>query len=467
MMVRHISDEDCVMRMFSAALCVAVIAAAGQLARAETPPAGKETAAATSGGKALSPAVQAAIADLSSEDYKTREGALRRLQVAMGEQMRALVSSEDPEVQSRLISLLQFNEGMTRWIIDTYKLPAAERQAQLNFGLKAEMIPVLALAFSSEGEKRVEGIRELGKIEGPEATALLGRMLNDPDRAVYVAAMEAVWDRKPTQQIVDALWDRAVDAGFAVYGAAGARMVAQNIKFRGRPIAGTTYMDTSYVRRQQDAGIACEVLVNVKAPEVVEKLKGFLANYEKAMDGTNPNANFWMYNSNTESMKNVYKLIDAYKSKEVLGALYKIATAPVRQRSQGAANRDKYFWSNRTTALATLVAGTDQKHEDYSLKRQTVAGGMWTTPTEADEDAAVKKMQEWWAANGEKLTEKAPGATKEAAGSQPAKKVEKPEAAVVPAGNGVIIHNVQAGGGAIGEVQVRVRIGPAPIQVDE
>jgi hypothetical protein len=83
---------------------------------------------------------------------------------------------------------------------------------------------------------------------------------------------------------------------------------------------------------------------------------------------------------------------------------------------------------------------------------------MWTSPTEADEDAAVKKMQAWWAANGEKFSEgkmaKEPAATKPAA-----QQVEE----AAPVNNGVIIHNMQVGGGA-GAMQVQVQIGPAPMQ---
>jgi hypothetical protein len=221
------------------------------------------------------------------------------------------------------------------------------------------------------------------------------------------------------------------------------------------------------MRRQQDGGIACEVLVNLKSPQVVEKLKKFLESYEKAMDGNNQNnASFWMYNSNAEPMKNVYKLIEAYKSREVLGMLYKVATGPVRQRSQGNLNNEKYFWSNRTTALAVLVAGTDQKHEDYKIKRMTMAGGMWTTPTEAEEDESVKKMQAWWAANADKIvdTPMDKAAKELPAASQPA--ARKEEAAAPVNNRNVIIHNVQVGGGAVGGagVEVKVHIGPAGVQ---
>jgi hypothetical protein len=440
------------MRKFPTAVCVAVLIGAGQLGWAQGPATEKPAA------QALSPAVQAAITDLSSEDFKTREGALKRLQVAMGEQMRALVRSDDPEVQSRLISLLQFNDGLTRWMIDIYKLPAEERTAQLNFGLQPDMIPVLALAFSADPDKRVEGVKALAKIDKPEATALLAKMLSDPDRLVYIAAMEAVWDKKPTNEIVDALWDRAVEAGMTAYRGGGVAAVVQNVKFRGKVIPGHNFIDNSYIRRQQDAGIACDVLVNLKAPQVAAKLKTFLGGYEKAMDGTNPNVSFWMYTGNSEPMRNVFRLIEAYKSKDVIGTLYRIATGPVRQRQQGQMNNEKYFMSNRTMALGTVLGLTGQNLEDYKVKRLANLGNMWTSPTEADEEAAVKKLKEWWAVNGEKAGEGKTATVKEAAASQPA--TQKAEEAP-PANNNVIIHRMQVGGG--GGVQVQLQIGPASV----
>src|ERR1035437_4091989 len=253
--------------------------------------------------EALSPAVQHAIAELSTDDFKTRQEALQKLELALGQQMKLLVASEDPEVQSRLTSLLEFNDGLARWVLDAMKLPADQRKALLDLGLRPEVLPTIANVFSPEADKRGEGVKALGKIDSPEATVILARLLDDPERPVYVAAMEAVWDRKPTDAVVDALWNRAVESGFA-----GIRpqTVVQlpNVAFRGKPVAGgggVVFLGGVY--RGQDASLACDVLINLKAPQVNAKLGAIMESLEK-IAATSP----WKLNGQTEPMKNIYRL---------------------------------------------------------------------------------------------------------------------------------------------------------------
>ena len=146
----------------------------------------------------------------------------------------------------------------------------------------------------------------------------------------------------------------------------------------------------------QDATIAGDVLINIKAPQVNEKLKTYMESLEKQA-ATNP----WLLAGNTEPMKNVFRLVEAYQSKEAMGVLYRIAVGPVRQRSGGNINGDKYTWSTRTAALATVVTTTGQKLEDYKVRKNPMLN-MWVCSTEEEEDDAVKKLQEWAAANGAK-----------------------------------------------------------------
>ena len=121
--------------------------------------------------EALSPAVREAIAELSSDQFKVRQAAVEKLQMAMGRQMRAMVASDDPETKARLTSLLQFHEGLTRWMLDVMKLPPERQKEQFDFGLREDVLPLIAGVFSSDVDKRVQGVKVLGKFAGPEATA--------------------------------------------------------------------------------------------------------------------------------------------------------------------------------------------------------------------------------------------------------------------------------------------------------
>jgi hypothetical protein len=111
----------------------------------------------------------------------------------------------------------------------------------------------------------------------------------------------------------------------------------------------------------------------------------------------------------------VQRLLEIYKPREAMVVLYHMARGPLMQRMPGVMNNEKYFWSNRTAALAWLVTLTDEKPEDYHLKRMMQMGGIWTVPSEEEEHDAIKKLEEWVAANGEKY-----GLKEEDAASQPA-----------------------------------------------
>lgn len=103
-------------------------------------------------------------------------------------------------------------------------------------------------------------------------------------------------------------------------------------------------------------------------------------------------------------MKNVYKLLDAYRPKSVLPTLFHLATGQVRQPFNGQINNRRYFWSNRTLPLATLLLLTDQNPQDYKVSSVAAPIGTWVFAAQGDEEAAIKKLREWWAAHPEFTT---------------------------------------------------------------
>jgi hypothetical protein len=229
--------------------------------------------------------------------------------------------------------------------------------------------------------------------------------VGDPDRSVYVAAMEVLWDRPPTDAAVDVLWQRAVAAGVAIY-QPKVTLEASNITFRGQVLAAESVTDNSVYRQSQDHAVACDVLVHLQAPQVVARLKQMLANIEASYTGLGAGRNAWMYSGTQEPMKNFARLMRAYMPPEVIPALYRIATSRVIQRSQGNINGVKYFWSNRTWAIALLFEMTDRNPEDAKLVKQAVISGMWTVAGEAEEEIVIRDLKTWWAANADKYVMK-------------------------------------------------------------
>jgi len=209
-----------------------------------------------------------------------------------------------------------------------------------------------------------------------------------------------VWDRPPTDAVVEALWNRAIAAQFATMRPQLVERLPENVTFRGRPIPALESADNTLYARAQDNALATDVLVHLKAPQVPVKLKALLEEVETAYARQAPNGapqDVWMYMPTQESMRNAARLAEAYKPKEVVPVLYRIATGPMRQKASGQIGRQAYYWSNRTWALALTLAITRQSTQDWNLREQANLSGMWVLPAEADEKAALAMLREWWA----------------------------------------------------------------------
>ena len=345
----------------------------------------------------LSPAIDTALHRLSSEDFSVREKALHDLELAMGKQTEAMLAPGDAESKARIAALLEFNEGLSRWILNTLKLPEEQHRRLLAFGLQPEMLPIVAKLASSTPSIRIEGLHELARVQDPTVSDLIAALLDDNDRGVYIAAMEIAWDRPATDAIVDRLWERAVEAGFSIY--TPQQNQQPDVLFHGQAL-GPTFFDNAAYRRMQDSNIACDVLIHLNSPRVNLKLKAFFETVDRALSTPNARDNrIWMFGPNSAPMKNVYALLRVYRSREAMPALFRLATGPLRQPFNGQINNARYFWSNRTQPFAVLLQLTDQRSEDYKLTQLTRPPGMWAFASQIDEDAAIKKLQTWWANN--------------------------------------------------------------------
>ena len=349
---------------------------------------------------AISPAVTAAIKGLSADDFGARENAVTDLQLALAQELRAMIPGDDPEAQSRFVDLLSFEQGLCSWAKDVLKMPREKQKDVLEFGLKPEVLPHVAHLYSALSSVRVDAVKGLRKVPDPRATDLLAKAIDDPEQAVYVAAMEGVYDRPPTAAVADALWNRAVAAQFVA--ARGQPPTGPDrITFLGKPIQALNNGDNTLYQRTQDNTLATDVLAHIRPPEIAGKLKTLLdeteANYNRKSPNGQENPDIWLYMPSQEAMRNATRLMAVYKSPELVPGLYRIATGPALQRSQGQLNRNQpYFWSNRTWAIALLVQISGQTPADWNLRTTSQLQGMWSTPNEADENAAVEKLRDWW-----------------------------------------------------------------------
>jgi hypothetical protein len=71
----------------------------------------------------ISPAVTDALKGLSADDYAARQKAMADVQLALGQQLRAMIPPDDPEAQLRFLELLSFEQGLCAWAKDVFKLP--------------------------------------------------------------------------------------------------------------------------------------------------------------------------------------------------------------------------------------------------------------------------------------------------------------------------------------------------------
>ena len=157
----------------------------------------------------------------------------------------------------RFVDLLSFEQGLCAWAKDVLKLPRDQQKDVLDFGLKPEVLPHVAHLYAAQASVRVDAVKGLRKITDPRAADLLAKAIDDPEQAVYVAAMEGVYDRPPTAAVADALWNRAVAAQFVA--ARGQQPTGPDrITFLGKPIQVLTNGDNTLYQRTQDNTLATD-----------------------------------------------------------------------------------------------------------------------------------------------------------------------------------------------------------------
>ena len=346
---------------------------------------------ATEPASALTPRMEAALRQLGSGSYAERQHAVAAIQQSMADQMRQMLAVDDPEARARLGGLLEFDDALVKWAMEALKLPVDERASQLAWGLKPDNFPIIAKIYSTNTQARAAGARELGKIPGPEASSLLARLIVDDQREVYLAAMEAVWDRPATPAVVDALWNRAVEAVQA-YRDVGGVIPQTGLQFRGQPLSAIFAGNYFSLSRIQDNGLATDVLIQLNGPLVGRKVTDFLEQVEKGQGGAPPDPQSTSYQ---QPLANVCRIVEAGKYREAVPLLVKLATTKTVKSVSITVNRTPLYYSNRTGALAVALKLLKEDPADYKIQR--VSGlAVWVTGSATEEDEAVGKLEELW-----------------------------------------------------------------------
>jgi hypothetical protein len=263
------------------------------------------------------------VRDAVSTDASKREAAVKQIQAGFGEHLRPYLAETSPESTDKLRALLEDQISVTHWARDVIKLDEKKRAAQIEWGLKPENFPLIAAAYSNSNTKQAAGLAALGKIAGDGPSFIIARFIPERNAPIYTAAIDAAWDRKPTDEIVDALWTAAT-----------------------RPATVTGVQRRANPQSSPQQAFAIDTLVHLKPPQLGAKIDAYLA-ADAPSALTRPAA------SRTLSAADLDRLILASPTHASL-------THYAKRLSDKSVN-------NRVAALQELIAATGQKEEDYKL----------------------------------------------------------------------------------------------------
>jgi hypothetical protein len=386
-------------------------------------------------GAGISSAVEKEAKGLTAEDFPEREAALKRLRALMADQVKqraeiqavlndlqtdlakqqkALAVVTDEEAQAQIAGLLEMERGIAGWTVQVMGEPVERRKALLDWGLGRDTAAVLARVYSDNRRVRLAGVKELAKMPDDVtggAAWTLSRLINDPETPVRAAAMAACWSRKPTEDVVGALWFRAV-TGPQGKSSAGAdwplRMQEQAESLKvdfpgGEPME---FDNENEAAAFEDAELAGDVLIQLNSPLVAERVKGLVEERRKAgkslVSEDDPD---WTLVS--------HRLVEAYGVKEAIPTLAEEALAARSDEMGGDMNGRPFMWSSRSMAIGVLCKLVGKDPADFQVVRVRGADDprAWIWAVDANpgafngngggggpaaDGAAVRAFYAWW-----------------------------------------------------------------------
>ncbi len=429
--------------------------AAGAFAQNMAAQPGAATRGADGAANGLGEQIEKETQGLAAPDYADREKALERLRGLIGEQTKqraqiqavmdalsadlekqekALALVGDSEAEARVAGLLEMERGIAGFAAQTMGEPADLRKKLLDWGLSAQMSPVVARVYGDKVRVRVDGVAELAKTEargaggagqpaGKDAEAgqaeavnfsgvdwTLAKLINDREEAVRGAAMAACWDHKPSAVLVAALWYRAVEGPLEHGNSApmGADMddgpgAAQTFKVDfpgGDPLQ---FGDDASGADFDDGHLACDVLIHFDSGSVRDQVKAFVA--QRIKTGKDLGGSF-----DTNWTLTTHRLVEAYGVKEAIPLLASEAVGTQSDEVGG----DAFSWTPRTLAIGILAKMTGQDANDFQLihvrNPEDMRAWIWAVQTppfnmraggpgggeQPVDGAAVLAFYKWW-----------------------------------------------------------------------
>jgi hypothetical protein len=351
-------------------------------------------------------AVEGAVRDLTAEDYGVRERAAKRLEGLLAEQIkqraavqevvgqlqaelerqvRALGMVKDEEARQRMGGLVEMERGLAGWASQAMTAPAELRGKLIEWGVSKEVAPVVARAYGRNRAQQLAAIKELGKMEGPGADWTLARLINERESWVRAAAMAAVWDRKATDEVVQAVWYRGVEG-------TERELQRDQQETNGQEAESLTveFPEHEPITIDQeeedfsDRELAIAVLAHLQSPLVESRLKIFLAKQEKRENPALEDA--WEH-----------RLLEAYKVKEAVPLLAKVALGDVRENnSRGMGAGTMLMATNRTSAVGAVAVIVGLDPADFELHADRQEQITWWVEGQRGDTAAVMKFFDWW-----------------------------------------------------------------------
>ena len=331
------------------------------------------------------------MARLSSQKYATRQAGSADIRQALASLVAGMMQAGGPERTARVDHLLEYQGDLTRWARSLLHLPLKKRMALLHWGLGPRMLPLVAGAYSHNLQRRAEVAHPLAKIPGSYTDWLLERLLRDSHRLVYITAMDAVWNRKPTPAMVKTLWRRAVLMGMSPYVQPNRKYTAI---FRGQRII-IQHFDQTYWMQVQDGTLAARELAHWKSPQLSVLVCRYLAQVCRA-----PQMQSVLSQPTAVQSKNFTKLAEGLKRSAVGPYLLYLLKRPMLNNMNFNFNNMLAHLSNRTLPLFLLVKMAGLSLASYHFYKVIPFGGVWGVGTIAQENQGIKKITAWYAKHG-------------------------------------------------------------------
>ena len=336
----------------------------------------------------ISSAMARAIRNLGSSRYATRQKAQAEIRVLLADQLRATIEATGDERRARLIHILEFDEGISRWALAVMRRPASDRRELFNWGLSPQAAPLIADAFSHRPSVQITAVGGLAAL-WPRSQWIVDRLLSSPHRLVYLSMLAAIWNIKPDAHLIDKLWRWSVASGNTL----GVQSVSlHRLKFRHQII--TISHCVNIWQRIQDSTYAAEVLRHWNPPQ----LKTLLTDYVRTASRPNTPAARTLASPAATGCRNYLSLFARARPPSAAPWLLKILRSPSPGGISfvGNFNNQRVHWDSHTTIIYLLILAAGRKPADYHFFHSQLYGGSWLTSTPAAQLRAQKRIVAWW-----------------------------------------------------------------------